>query len=161
MATWSIGRLRKESDNDFLCLPVCRAVFCLIAMPLLAHAWQTAAPPAPKCQAAGQIFGWDLRENTISLKSDSGHYSEFHYDGSTTFTNGEAAVPPQALNLDDRLCVEAFRPTLQGRSRSGFCRPGPMIRRTSSAAVGKRWSRETPSTSGANPLPERKPCEPG
>jgi len=111
MATLSVVRLQKEGRNNLLCLSVCRALFSLFAMPLLAHAWQTAAPPAAGCQAAGQVFGWDLLEHTLSLKSDSGHYSDFRYNDSTIFINGEAILTPQELNIniDDRLCVEAFR----------------------------------------------------
>jgi hypothetical protein len=52
-----------------------------------------------------------MAEQTLSLKSDSGHYSDFRYDDSTTFINGDAVVTPEELNInvDDRLCVEAFR----------------------------------------------------
>src|SRR5215467_5088449 len=86
----------------------------LVALPLLADAWQSTDALAP-CQTAGQVSGWDPLGHTVTLKSDSGHYSDFHYDGSTTFTNGEAIFRPddlgllEGLNIDDRLCVETFR----------------------------------------------------
>jgi hypothetical protein len=84
-------------------------------MPLFAQAWQTTTPPVAPCQAAGQVAGWDILEHTLSLRSDSGHHSDFRYDGSTVFKNGGAILRPdqlgilEALNIDDRLCVEAFR----------------------------------------------------
>ncbi|HYW44557.1 MAG TPA: hypothetical protein VE959_16975 [Bryobacteraceae bacterium] len=84
-------------------------------MPLFAQAWQTTTPPVAACQAAGQVAGWDILEHTLSLKSDSGDYSDFRYDDSTTFTSAGATFRPdetgilEALNIDDRLCVEAFR----------------------------------------------------
>jgi hypothetical protein len=84
-------------------------------MPLFAQAWQSTTPPVGACQAAGQIAGWDIVDHTLTLKSDSSHYSEFHYDGSTTFTTADATFRPaelgllEGLNIDDRLCVEAFR----------------------------------------------------
>ena len=115
MSTLSVVRSRKEIPNPLACLPDCRAVLCLLALPLLAQAWQTATPPVAACQAAGQITGWDLLEHTFTLKSDSSRYSEFHYDGSTTFTAAGATFRPdelgipEGLNIDDRLCVEAFR----------------------------------------------------
>ena len=114
MSTSSVVRSRKEIPNSLACLPACRAVFYLLALPLFAQAWQTTTPPVAACQAAGQISGWDLLEHTLTLKSDSGHYSDFRYDDSTTFTNGEATVPSEGLNIDDRLCVEAFRADKQG-----------------------------------------------
>ena len=93
----------------FMLATAARAPVAILALPLLAQAWQTAAPPAAGCQKAGQIFGWDLLEHKLTLKSDSGHYSDFRYDASTTFMNGDAALSPEELNIDDRLCVEAFR----------------------------------------------------
>jgi hypothetical protein len=84
-------------------------------MPLFAQAWQSIAPPVAACKAAGQIAGWDIVEHTLSLKSDSGDYSDFHYDGSTTFTTAGSTFQPdelgllERLDIDDRLCVEAFR----------------------------------------------------
>src|SRR5450432_4472089 len=48
------------SSTMTACLPDCHAVLCLLALPLLAQAWQTATPPVAACQAAGQIAGWDL-----------------------------------------------------------------------------------------------------
>jgi hypothetical protein len=65
-------------------------VLCLLAVPLFAQAWQSTTPPVAACQAAGQIAGWDIVEHTLSLKSDSGDYSDFHYDRSTTFTTADA-----------------------------------------------------------------------
>jgi len=115
MSTSSAVRSRKEIPNPMSGLPGCRAVFCVLAMPLFAQAWQTTTPPVAPCQAAGQVAGWDILEHTLSLKSDSGRYSDFRYDGSTVFTNGDAILRPDqmgiigALNIDDRLCVEAFR----------------------------------------------------
>src|ERR1700686_5640149 len=115
MTALTVVRSRKEIPNSLAGLPGCRAVLCVLAMPLFAQAWQTATPPVATCQAAGQGAGWDILEHTISLKSDSGHYSDFRYDGSTVFTNGDAILRPnqlgmlEALNIDDRLCVEAFR----------------------------------------------------
>ena len=53
--------------------------------------------------------------STLTLKSDSSHYSEFHYGGSTPFTTADATFRPdelgilEGLNIDDRLCAEAFR----------------------------------------------------
>jgi hypothetical protein len=92
-----------------------RTVFWLFTMRLLVHAWQTAAPPAAGCQAAGQVYGWDIHERTFTLQSDSGHYSDYRYDDSTKFTNGEVPIKQDVLdlNIDDRLCVEAFSPGKQ------------------------------------------------
>jgi hypothetical protein len=84
-------------------------------MPFPARAWQSTTLPVAACQAAGQIAGWDLLEHTLTLKTDSGHYSDFRYDGSTTFTTDGATFRPdelgipEGLSIDDRLCVEAFR----------------------------------------------------
>src|SRR5437870_6199488 len=36
-------------------------------------------------------------------------YSDFAYDEATTFNDGDTTVPPDNLNIDDRLCVTAFR----------------------------------------------------
>jgi len=80
-----------------------------------ARAWQSISPPISACQAAGQVAGSDIGERTLGLKGDSGHFSDFHYDRSTT---PEPATPPSSpmklrllerLNIDDRVCVEAFR----------------------------------------------------
>jgi hypothetical protein len=115
MSTLTVVRSRKEIPNPLACLPDCRAVLCLLALPLLAQAWQTTTPPVSACRAAGQIAGWDVLEHTLTLKSDSSRYSELHYDGSTTFTTADATLRPdelgipEGLNIDDRLCVEAFR----------------------------------------------------
>jgi hypothetical protein len=109
MAILSVDRPGKRRRNDLTCPPVCRTVLSLFAMAFLAHAWQSASPPADACKAAGQIGGWDLLERTLTLKSDSGDYSDFHFDDSTKFTNGETSVPREALDIDDRLCVVAFR----------------------------------------------------
>jgi hypothetical protein len=106
---------RKDIPNSVACLPARRAVLCLLAMPLLAQAWQSTTPPVAACQAVGQVAGWDIVAHTLSLKSDSGDYSDFHYDRSTTFTTADATFHPdelgllEGLNIDDRLCVEAFR----------------------------------------------------
>ena len=115
MSTSSSVRSRKEIPNSLAYLTACRAVLCLLAMPLFAQAWQSSPPPVAACQAAGQIAGWNIVEHTLSLKSDSGDYSDFHYDGSTTFTTAGSTFQPdelgllERLNIDDRLCVEAFR----------------------------------------------------
>jgi hypothetical protein len=115
MSTSRAVRSLKQVRNSLACLPAWRAVLCLFAMPLFAQAWQTTTPSAAACQAAGQVAGWDIVDHMLTLKSDSGHYSEFHYDGSTTFTTADATFRPDALgileglNIDDRLCVEAFR----------------------------------------------------
>jgi hypothetical protein len=115
MLTSSAARSRKGIPNPLSDLSGCRAVLCLLVMPVFAQAWQTTTPPIAACQAAGQIAGWDILDNTLSLSSDSGHYSDFRYDSSTVFTNGDAILRPdqlgilEALNLGDRLCVEAFR----------------------------------------------------
>jgi hypothetical protein len=73
------------------------------------HAWQAAAPPTAGCQPAGQVSGLDPLEHAITLKSDAGHYSDVRYDDSTTFINGKVILAPDEVNIDDRLCVEAFR----------------------------------------------------
>ena len=115
MSTSKVFRSREEIPNSLACLPACHALLLLLALPLLAHAWQGTAPPAAACRTAGQVSGWDLVDHTLTLKSDSGHYSDFHYDGATTFTSGSAIFRPdnfgivEGLNIDDRLCVEAFR----------------------------------------------------
>lgn len=91
-----------------------QGVLALVAFPLFASAWQT-APPAPACKAAGQAFGWDPLAQTLTLKSDSGLYSDFRYDSATTFNEGTTSFRPdelgvlQSLNIDDRLCVQSFR----------------------------------------------------
>src|SRR6266702_3310183 len=115
MSTSSTVRSRKEIPNYLACLSACRAVLCLLAMPLFAQAWQSTTPQVAPCQAAGQLDGWDMLENTLTLKSDASHYSHFRYDDSTTFTIGGVSFRrdqlriPEGLNIDDRLCVEAFR----------------------------------------------------
>lgn len=115
MTALTVVRCPKGIPNSLACLPACRAVLCLLAMPLFAQALQSATPSVAACQAAGQIAGWDTVEHTLSLKSDSGGYSDFHYDRSTTFTTADATFQPdelgllERLNIDDRLCVEAFR----------------------------------------------------
>jgi hypothetical protein len=115
MTALTVVRSRKDIPTSLACLPACRAVLCLLAMPLFAQAWQATTPPVAACQAAGQVAGWDIVGHTLSLKSDSGHYSDFRYDGSTTFTTANATFQPdelgllEGLNIDDRLCVEAFR----------------------------------------------------
>src|SRR5947199_9378189 len=87
-----------------------RIVISLFTMPLLMHAWQTVKPPTAGCQAAGQVYGWDIHERTFTLQSDSGHYSDYRYDDSTKFTNGEVPIKQDVLDLkiDDRICVEAL-----------------------------------------------------
>lgn len=115
MATLSVVHPQKEISSHSLCLLACRALLSLVGLPVLAQAWQTAGRSATGCQRAGQVFGWDLLEHTLTLKSDSGHYSSFRYDDSTTFTTADATFRPdelgilEGLNIDDRLCVEAFR----------------------------------------------------
>ena len=140
MSTSSAVRSRNEIPNSLAGLPACRAVLFLLALPLLAQAWQSAAPPAASCLAAGQVSGWDILDHTLSLKSDSGHYSNFRYDGSTVFTSGEAILRPdqlgivEALNIDDRLCVESFRTDSQEMASR--------IRVTSRAEIDARDKRE-------------------
>src|SRR5712691_5317060 len=115
MLTSSAVRSRKQLPSSLACPPFCRVVLCLLAMPFFAQAWQTTTPSVAACQAAGQVARWDLMQHTLTLKSDSSHYSDFHYDSSTTFiTAGGTFRPdelgiPEGLNIDDRLCVEAFR----------------------------------------------------
>ena len=115
MTALSAIRSRKEIPDSLVCLPACRAVLCLLATPLFALAWQSSTPPIPPCRAAGQVAGWDIEEQTLSLKNDSGDYSDFHYDRSTTFETADATFQPEEmgllerLNIDDRVCVEAFR----------------------------------------------------
>jgi hypothetical protein len=109
MATFSIVQLRKKGRKVRSCLPDCRSVFSLLVLASLAQAWQAAPPPVAGCQAAGQIFGWDLLGHTLTLKSDSGEYSNFRYDGSTKFTKDETPVSQEDLNINDRVCVVAFR----------------------------------------------------
>jgi hypothetical protein len=91
-------------------LPVCPLMLYLLACPLSGADGQTGAG----CRTAGQVFGWDVLGHTLTLKSDSGRYSDFRYDDRTTFTEGDASVRSdelgmiRSLNIDDRLCVEAF-----------------------------------------------------
>src|ERR1035438_93470 len=92
-------RSRKDIPNSLACLPACRAVLCLLALPLLAQAWQSTTPPVAACQAAGRVAGWDIVAHTLSLKSDSGDHSDFHYDRSTTFTTAGSAFQPDELGL--------------------------------------------------------------
>ena len=98
MSASSAVRSRKEIPNSPAGLPACRAVLCLMAMPLFAQAWQSTTPPVAACQAAGQIAGWDIVGHTLSLKSDSGEYSDFHYDRSTTFTTANATFQPDGYS---------------------------------------------------------------
>lgn len=86
-----------------------RLFFAVIGLPLVSCAFQTDGPPAARCLAAGQISGGNTLEHTLSLKSDSGDYFDLHYDDSTVFTDGKTALKLEDLNLDDRICVEAFR----------------------------------------------------
>jgi len=115
MTALSVVRSRKAIPISLVCLAACRAMLCLLAMPLFAQAWQSTTPPVAACQAAGQVAGWDIEEQTVSLKSDSGNYSDFHYDRSTTFRTADATFQLdelgllERLNIDDRVCVEAFR----------------------------------------------------
>jgi hypothetical protein len=115
MSMSSAVHSRKEIPKSLVRLPACRALLCLLAMPLFAQAWQTTTPSVAACQAAGQVAGWDLMQHTLTLKSDSNHYSDFRYDGSTTFTTAGGTFRSdelgilEGLNIDDRLCVEAFR----------------------------------------------------
>src|ERR1017187_10507495 len=115
MTALSVVLSRKDIPISLVCLAACRAVLCLLAVPLSARGGQGIAPPVAACKAAGQIAGWDIVEHTLSLKSDSGDYSDFHYDGSTTFTTAGSTFQPdelgllERLDIDDRLCVEAFR----------------------------------------------------
>ena len=97
---------RKEISNHFLCLLVCRALFCMVASPVLAQAWQTASAAAPPCQAAGQVVGWDLMDRTLTIESDPGHRSEFRYDDLTTFTNGGAILRPDAMGILEALNLD-------------------------------------------------------
>jgi hypothetical protein len=83
-------------------------MFATIVLPVASYP-QTGAPAAAHCLAAGQMSGRDILKDTLSVKSDSGDYSDLHYDDSTVFTDGQATLSAEALNLDDRLCVEAFR----------------------------------------------------
>jgi hypothetical protein len=86
-----------------------RVVLCLVALPLISFTSEkTASAPQP-CFAVGQISGWDRFEHTITIKSDSGHYSDFIYDGVTVFNDGQRTVTPEGLNVDDRICITAFR----------------------------------------------------
>jgi len=115
MTALTVVRSWEDIPNSLAGPLGCRAVVLLLALPLFAQAWQTTTPPVAACQVAGQVAGWDILEHTLSLRSDSGHYSDFRYDGSTVFTNGDAILRPdqlgilETLNIDDRLCVEAFR----------------------------------------------------
>ena len=85
-----------------------RVIFAVITLPLVSYGWQAGASPTAPCLAVGQVFGWDIVEHTISLQSDSGHYSDVRYDDSTVLTDGEATLSTPDLNMDDRLCVQAF-----------------------------------------------------
>ena len=115
MTALSAVRSWKEIPNSLVCFPTCRILLCLLAAPLFAQAWQSTNPPVAACQAAGQVAGWDIVAYTLSLKSDSGYYSDFHYDRSTTFRTADATFQPdelgllEGLSIDDRVCVEAFR----------------------------------------------------
>ena len=126
MSTSTPVRSRERIFKSGVCLPACHTLLFLLASPFLAHAWQSPATSVPACQTAGQISGWDLLEDTLTVKSDSGHYSEFHYDGSTIFTDGDRIFHSdnleiiEQLNIDDRLCVEVFRsdhPNIASRVR--------------------------------------------
>src|SRR5258708_7996553 len=99
MSTSSAVHSWKEIPESLACLPACRAVLCFLAMPLFAQAWQTTTPSVAACQAAGQVAGWDLMQHTLTLKSDSNHYSDFRYDGSTTFTTAGGTFRPDELGM--------------------------------------------------------------
>lgn len=86
-----------------------RAMIALIGLPLIAYGSDINAPSPASCLAAGQLFGWDYLEHTMTLKSDSGSFSDFRYDDSTVFTDGAGPMERDAIAIDDRLCVEAFR----------------------------------------------------
>ena len=94
MTALSAVRSWKEIPNSLVCFPTCRILLCLLAAPLFAQAWQSTNPPVAACQAAGQVAGWDIVAYTLSLKSDSGYYSDFHYDRSTTFRTADATFQP-------------------------------------------------------------------
>ena len=84
-----------------------RVIFTVLVVPLFAHAWQ--AQPTSPCLAVGQLSGWSPSNHTLGLKSDSGHYSDLRYDDSTLFTNGSSKLSLGDVNIDDRVCVEAYR----------------------------------------------------
>jgi hypothetical protein len=106
MATLTIARRRKIPLTR---VATCRAFLTILAIPLFAQPGQTKAPLANRCQLAGQVFGWDVVGHQFTVKTDSGDYFEFRYDDSTIFTRADATLPPEGLNIDDRVCVEAFR----------------------------------------------------
>ena len=81
----------------------------LAVLPAVSYGWQTGPAPTAPCLTAGQVAGWDILEHTLTLKNDSGDYSELRYDASTAFTDGKSSLSAQALNLDDRICVQAVR----------------------------------------------------
>jgi hypothetical protein len=85
------------------------AIFALTISPLVSYGWQTGASPTASCLAVGQMSGWDIVEHTLSLKSDSGHYSDMRYDDATVFTDGNVPLASLDVNVDDRICVQAFR----------------------------------------------------
>jgi hypothetical protein len=134
MTMLNVVRPRKGTPNPLACLPSCRAVLFLVALQLLGQSWLLAGSPATACQTAGEVSGWDMLEHTLTLKSDSGDYSDFRYDDSTAFTNGEATFRPEELNIDDRLCVEALRPGAQ--------QIASRVRVTSRAEIDGRDKRE-------------------
>jgi Domain of unknown function (DUF5666) len=97
--------------RNYLKLPMlnARVILALFALPLASSAWQADPSPSAPCLAVGEISGWDILERTLTLKSDSGHYSEVHYDDSTVFSDGGTTLAPENLSIDDRVCVSAFR----------------------------------------------------
>jgi hypothetical protein len=86
-----------------------RLILVVVALPLVSSAWQTDAPPAAPCLTVGQMSGSGTVEHSLSLKSDSGHYSNLRYDDSTVFSDGTATMSAEDVNVDDRVCVQAFR----------------------------------------------------
>ena len=87
-----------------------RMILGIVFLPAISFGWQAGAASSSKpCLAVGQMAGWDILEHTLSLKGDSGDFFEMRYDDATAFTDGKGALSARTLNLDDRVCVQAFR----------------------------------------------------
>lgn len=83
-------------------------LFAVFSLSLSAHARPTGVFSAGSCLVAGQMSTWDALDRVLTVKSDARDYFHLPYNDSATFSDGKTTLEPRDLNLDDRLCVEAF-----------------------------------------------------
>jgi hypothetical protein len=77
--------------------------------------WSSTLVHGQQCRIGGQVFFADAVDRTITVKTDSGDLVNFSYDHGTSFVRAGSrseAVPPEALNTGDRLCVGTSEPPM-------------------------------------------------